>query len=116
MRLALCTGFLDGGFWEERLLTVGGNSISDIDEYESVQELLQSAVAYDAVVVALKGVAGLQAVRTLREAGNKLPLIWIADERDYVRFSYRYQVTFFLVDTEGQEMLRHALCRVKETR
>lgn len=116
MRLALCTGFLDGGVWEERLLTAAGNGISDIDEYGSVQELLQSAVVYDAVVVALKGVAGLQAVRTLREAGNKMPLIWIADERDYIRFSYRYQVTFFLMDTEGQEVLRNALCRVKEVR
>lgn len=113
MRLALCTGFLDGGVWGERLQAVD-IGISVIDEYDSAEELLRSIAVYDAVVVALKGVAGLQAVRTLWEAGNSMPLLWIADEEEYAHFAYRYQVTFFLTDAEGAEALSNALVRVKE--
>lgn len=113
MRLALCTHFLDGDIWKERLQAAEGN-ISIIDEYGSAKELLDSRITYNAVVVAQRGVAGLQDVRLLRESGCTLPILWIADESEYALFSYRYRVTFFLLDTEEQEALCTALSRIRE--
>lgn len=113
MKLALCTHFLDGDIWKERLVDAD-SSIMEIEEYGSAGELLSSTSQYDAVVVAMRGVAGLQTVRSLREADMMRPLLWIADENEYALFSYRYQVTFFMLNTEDQEALRDALQRIKE--
>lgn len=120
MTLALCTHFLDGGIWRERLWEAAlcqkgaGECHLEIDEYGTVGELLGSRQHYDGIVVALKGVAGLQAVRELWERGFRKPLIWIADEDDYGSFAWRYQVAFFLEDTQYQAALPVALERVRE--
>ena len=113
MRLALCVHFLDGDIWKERL-RAADEGIAVIDEYGSAKELLDSVNVHDVVIVALRGVAGLQAVRTLREAKYMQPLVWIADEEEYALFSYRYRVAFFLLDTEEPAVLRSALRRARE--
>ena len=113
MKLALCTNFIDGDLWRERLCAAAPESITLIDEFCGADELLKSHHSYDAVVVAQRGVAGLQTVRWLRDAGCLLPLLWIADEYDYGRFSYRYQVTWFLQDIDDDCAVRAALEKLK---
>lgn len=114
MNLALCTNFIDGGIWRERLCAAAPEAITLIDEYSGAEELLASRHRYDAAVVALRGVAGLQTVRQLRESGFSLPLLWIADEYSYGNFAYRYKVTWFLQDTDDRERMRAALLRLME--
>ncbi|MBP1556619.1 MAG: hypothetical protein J6A76_01760 [Oscillospiraceae bacterium] len=114
MKLALCTHFMDAPFWSRQIQDASADMNVSLDEYSDAENILNSHQRFDAVVVALKGVLGLQTVRSLRESGMDLPLIWIADEDSYFSFAYRYQVSSFLLENDDPAVLRGAMIRLNE--
>jgi DNA-binding NarL/FixJ family response regulator len=60
------------------------------------------------LIVVLNGVAGLEAVRRLREKVPDVPLLWISDE-DYSLFGYQYRVSRFLRRPISDTDLREAV-------
>lgn len=97
MNIALCAAFLEEDVWEGRLLVAASLQRFEITECNSAKALvpLLELKPFSLVVVALNGVAGLEAVRELRQKAPDVPLLWISDE-DYSLFGYQYRVTCFL--------------------
>lgn len=110
MNIALCAIFIEGDVWEERLRAAALNIELQIDEYNRTDILLPELSRYGVIVVAMDGVAGLQAVRDIRSMVDDIPLLWISNE-DYSRFAYQNHVTHFLLkaasDTDLQKALEH---------
>ncbi|KAF5054301.1 hypothetical protein DSECCO2_389470 [anaerobic digester metagenome] len=97
MNVALCAAFLEEDVWESRLLAAAAPQKLEITECNSAGALLKilELKPFSLLIVVLNGVAGLEAVRRLREKAPDLPLLWISDE-DYSLFGYQYRVTCFL--------------------
>lgn len=108
MNIALCVIYIEGDLWEERLRAAVPNIEMQIGEYNRVDILLPQLSHYDAVVVAMDGVAGLKAVRAIRTVSDETALLWISDE-DYSQFAYRNNVTHFLLKTASDAELQRAL-------
>ncbi|MEG2660180.1 MAG: hypothetical protein RR978_05610 [Oscillospiraceae bacterium] len=66
---------------------------------------------YDAVVVALPGALGMEAVLGVRNLDAKVPLIWCSDDDVFALQSYRLFVTTFLRMPVKAEQLAKALAQ-----
>lgn len=108
MNIALCTIYIEGDLWEERLKATALNIELLIDEYNRTDILLSRLSCYRVVVVALDGVAGLETVRAIRAISKDVALLWISDE-DYSRFAYQNHVTHFLLKSASDIDLQKAL-------
>ncbi len=110
MNVALCAAFLEEDIWESRLRTVAFPQKLDITECNSAQALLRilELKPFSFLVVALNGVAGLEAIRQLRAKLPDIPILWISDE-DYSLFGYQYRVTCFLCKPVPDTELRDAV-------
>lgn len=108
VNIALCVIYIEGDLWEERLKAASLNIELQIDEYNRTDILLPELSHYDAVVVAMDGVAGLQVVRAIRTVSDDIALLWISDE-DYSHFSYQNHVTHFLLKAASDAELKKAL-------
>ncbi len=119
MNVALCAAFLEEDVWESRLLAAAAPQRLEITECNSARALmpLLDLKPFSLLVVTLNGVAGLEAVRQLREKAPDVPILWISDE-DYSLFGYQYRVTYFLrrpvADLELQEAITGCLQLRKE--
>lgn len=110
MNVALCAAFLEEDVWENRLVTAALPQRIEITECNSAGALLRilELKPFSLLIVVLNGVAGLEAVRCLREKAPDVPLLWISDE-DYSLFGYQYRVTCFLRRTVSDVQLREAV-------
>lgn len=114
MNVALCVAFLEEDIWESRLMTVAFPHRVEVAECNITRALLPllELKLFSLLVVALNGVAGLEAVRQLRIKAPDVPLLWISDE-DYSLLGYQYRVNSFLCrpvsDTELQEAVTGCL-------
>ena len=110
MNVALCAAFLEEDIWENRLVTAALPERIEITECNSVKALLKilELKPFSLLIVVLNGVAGLEAVRRLREMAPDVPLMWISDE-DYSLFGYQYRVTYFLCRPVSDTQLREAV-------
>lgn len=110
MNVALCAAFLEEDVWESRLLAAAFPQKLEITECNSARVLmpLLDLKPFSLLVVALNGVAGLEAVRQLRQTVPDVPILWISDE-DYSLFGYQYRVTYFLRRPVADLELREAI-------
>ena len=110
MNVALCAAFLEEDVWENRLVTAALPQRIEITEWKSAEALLRilELKPFSLLVVVLNGVAGLEAVRHLREKAPDVSLLWISDE-DYSLFGYQYRVTCFLQRTVSDAELHEAV-------
>lgn len=108
MNVALCTIYIEGDLWEERLKAAALNMELQIDEYNRIDTLLPQLSFYRVVVVAIDGVAGLETVRAIRAISHNVALLWISDE-DYSQFAYQNNVTHFLLKNSSNTKLQRAL-------
>lgn len=119
MIVALCAAFLEGDIWESRLQAAASPKMLEVTECNSVCALfpLMDLKPFSLLAVVLNGVAGLDAIRQLREKAPDVPLLWISDE-DYSLFGYQYRVTCFLrrpvSDTELREAVAGCLKRTEK--
>lgn len=97
MNVALCAAFLEEDVWEERIVKAAFPQRLELTECNSAQALLPllDLKKFSLLVVALNGVAGLDAVRQLRSKVPDVPLLWISNE-DYSLFGYQLRVNYFL--------------------
>ncbi|MEM1484528.1 hypothetical protein V6615_06560 [Oscillospiraceae bacterium PP1C4] len=110
MNVALCAAFLEEDVWESRLVTAALPHRIEITECNSAGALsrILELKPFSLLVVALNGVAGLEAVRYLRERAPDIPLLWISNE-DFSLFAYQYRVTKFLHPPASDVQLGEAL-------
>ncbi|KXL52973.1 hypothetical protein CLNEO_15150 [Anaerotignum neopropionicum] len=110
MNVAVCAAFLEEDVWEGRLIEAASPQRFDITECNSARALLSmlELKPFSLLVVALNGVAGLDAVRQLRQKVPDVPILWISDE-DYSLFGYQYRVTCFLQRPVSDMELREAV-------
>lgn len=110
VNVALCAAFLEEDVWENRLVTAALPQRIEITECNSAGALLKilELKPFSLLIVVLNGVAGLEAVRRLREKAPDVPLLWISDE-DYSLFGYQYRVTCFLRRTVSDVQFREAV-------
>ena len=110
MNIALCAAFLEEDVWESSLRAAFSPQRIEITECNSAGALsrMLELKPFSLLIVALNGVAGLEAVRELREKAPNTPLLWISDE-DYSLFGYQYRVTRFLRRPASVAQLREAL-------
>lgn len=110
MNVALCAAFLEEDVWESRLLAAVFPQRLEITECNSARTLLPllDLKPFSLLVVVLNGVAGLEAVRQLRQKVPDVPILWISDE-DYSLFGYQYRVTHFLRRPVSDMELREAI-------
>lgn len=110
MNVALCAAFLEEDVWGSRLRAAVYPHKVEITECNSPQALLRmlELKPFSLLVVVLNGVAGLEAMRLLREKAPDVPLLWISDE-DFSLFGYQYHVTCFLRSPISDTGLREAV-------
>jgi len=110
VNVALCAAFLEEDIWENRLVTAALPQRIEITECNSVKSLLKilELKPFSLLIVVLNGVAGLEAVRQLREKAPNIPILWISDE-DYSLFGYQYRVNSFLRRPVSDTELREAV-------
>lgn len=110
MNVALCVAFLEEDIWENCLVTAAFPQKLEITECNSAGVLLKilELKSFSLFIVALNGVAGLEAVRQLRGKAPDVPLLWISDE-DYSLFGYQYRVNSFLRKPVSDAELRKAI-------
>lgn len=110
MNAALCTTFLEEDVWERRLLLAAAPHTMEITVRNTAGALLPvlELKPFSLLIVALNGVAGLDAVRKIREKAPDAPLLWISDE-DFSLLSYQYRVTHFLCRPVPDTALREAV-------
>lgn len=110
MNIALCATFLEEDVWESRLMASTSPLRIEITECNSAQAMVKmlELKPFSLLVVALNGVAGLEAVRQLRAKAPDVPLLWISDE-DYSLFGYQFRVTRFLRRPISDTKLREAV-------
>ena len=110
MNVALCVAFLEEDVWENRLVTAALPQRIEITECNSPGALLKilELKPFSLLIVVLNGVAGLEAVRQLREKAPDVPLLWISDE-DYSLLGYQYRVNSFLRRPVSNAKLRQAI-------
>ncbi|WP_283610633.1 response regulator [Faecalispora anaeroviscerum] len=110
MNVALCAAFLEEDVWESRLRAAASPQRLELTERNSARALLPllELKPFSLLAVALNSVAGLEAVRQLREKAPDVPLLWISDE-DYSLFGYQYRVTCFLRRPVSDTELREAV-------
>ena len=110
MNVALCAAFLEEDVWESRLVMAALPQRIEITECNGAGALsrMLELKPFSLLVVALNGVAGLEAVRQLRARAPDVPLLWISDE-DYSLFGYQYRVTRFLRRPASDAQLTEAL-------
>jgi len=110
MNVALCAAFLEEDVWENRLRAVISPHKVEITECNSAQALLPvlELKPFSLLVVVLNSVAGLEAVRQLREKAPNVPILWISDE-DFSLFGYQYHITYFLRRPVSDMELREAV-------
>ncbi|PHV69745.1 hypothetical protein CS063_14215 [Sporanaerobium hydrogeniformans] len=106
MNVALCAVFLEEDIWENCVVMAALSQRIEITECNSVKSLLK--ILELLLIVVLNGVAGLEAVRRIREKAPDIPLLWISDE-DYSLFGYQYRVTYFLRRPVSDVQLREAV-------
>ncbi|MEG2073337.1 MAG: hypothetical protein RRY54_01080 [Angelakisella sp.] len=84
--------------------------------YQKREDLLYRirSGAYDAVVVALPGALGMEAVLGVRERAPAIPLVWCSDDDVFALQSYRMQVSAFLRLPLQAEVVAAALARCTE--
>ena len=97
MNIGLCAVFLEEDIWEKFLCKAIFPYKVEVIECNSAQALLPilELKQFSLILVVLNGVAGLEAVRILREKSPEVPLLWISDE-DFSLASYEYRATYFL--------------------
>ncbi|MEG0779020.1 MAG: hypothetical protein RRY95_01045 [Oscillospiraceae bacterium] len=80
---------------------------------ERREDLIYSirAGGYDAVVVALPGALGMEAVLGVRLLDPAVPLIWISEDEVFALESYRQRVNMFLRAPATTEQVAGALAR-----
>ncbi|KXL52257.1 response regulator receiver domain protein [Anaerotignum neopropionicum] len=110
MNIALCAAFLEEDIWESRLLAATFPQKFEITECNSPRGLLSmlELKPFSLLVIVLNGVAGLEAVRQLRQKAPDVPILWISDE-DYSLFGYQYHVNRFLRRPVSDMELREAI-------
>lgn len=110
MNVALCAEFLEEDVWENRLVAAILPNKVELTECNSAWALLPllELKPFSIMIVTLNGMAGLEAVRKLREKAPDVPLLWISDE-DYSLFGYQYRVTYFLRKPVSDVQLREAI-------
>lgn len=110
MNVALCAAFLEEDVWEGRLVTAIFPHRAELTECNSARALLPllELKPFALLVVVINGVAGLEAVRQLRDKVPDVPILWISDE-DYSLFGYQYRVNSFLRRPVSDTELREAV-------
>lgn len=110
MNIALCATFLEGDIWENLLRMAVFPYKVEITECNSAKALLPvlELKQFSLLTVVLNGVAGLEAVRELREKSPDVPLLWISDQ-DFSLFGYQYRATYFLNKPVTDKEIREAV-------
>ncbi len=110
MNVALCTAFLEEDIWESRLVTAAFPRSVELTGCNSANALLPllELKSFSLLIVLLNGVAGLDAVRRIREKAPDVPLLWISNE-DYSVLGYQHRVTCFLRRPVSDIELRDAV-------
>ncbi len=110
MNVALCAAFLEEDIWVNRLVTAAFPQKLELTECNSARALLPllELKPFSLLVIVLNGVAGLEAVRQLRDKAPDVPLLWISDE-DYSLFGYQYRATYFLQEPVSDTELQMAV-------
>lgn len=102
--------FLEADIWEDLLRYAAAPQKPEITECNSIQTLLAilDLKQISLLVVTVDGVAGLDAVRQIRQRQPEVPLLWISDE-DFSLLGYQYHVTHFLRKPVCDTVLRTAI-------
>ena len=66
---------------------------------------LQDGKCFDLVIVALDGANGLTDCQIIRRIQNKLPIIWITEQEEFIHASKRIGINGFLVKPTTEESI-----------
>lgn len=82
-----------------------------IESYQDQEDFFKTVprAAFDYAVIALPGVAGLNAVEHLRSLCPACRIIWCSD-LDFSLHAFRLRVDYFLLEPVTEESLRQGLC------
>lgn len=106
--------FWEADIWEDLLRYAAAPHKPEITECNSIRTLLAmlDLKQITLLIVTVDGVAGLDAIRQIRQQQPEVPLLWISDE-DFSLFGYQYHVTHFLrkpvCDTELRTAIQSCL-------
>ncbi|MEG1682719.1 MAG: hypothetical protein RR295_02735 [Oscillospiraceae bacterium] len=114
----LCLGLADPA--ESELLRLGAEAFADstanavtLQLFERCEDLLYCLRAgdYDAVIVAMPGALGMEAVRGARSEKPSIPLLWISNDGVFALEGYRQRVNMFLCAPATKEQISEGLSR-----
>ena len=108
MKIALCTELRNVEWFESRLRFVfDGDGELAIDELWNENQLAQALQRsrYHAVVIAMTGAKGLEAVIQAKRLASETPLVWWSDDENFALIAYHLRIPAFLsVDCSDQEL------------
>lgn len=112
MRIALCTELRNADQFENRLRSpFCGDEQVAIDELWNEKQLAHAVrrSQYHAVVIALPGARGLEAVIQARALAPKIPVIWCSDDESFALMAYHLRVSAFLPIACSEQELYEAI-------
>lgn len=111
MNIAICAPFLEADLLEEKIRRALPEERLFVDEYYDIDTLLTlpSLAIYESVWVALPGVLGMEAVRTIRQQRPEAQVVWVSDDREFARSGVTLQLAMFLMPDSSPEDFRIAV-------
>ena len=108
MKIALCTELRNVEWFESRLRSLfDGDGQLAIDELWNENQLAQALrrSRYHAVVIAMTGAKGLEAVIQAKRLAPEVPLVWWSDDENFALIAYQLRIPAFLsIDCSDQEL------------
>ena len=108
MKIALCTELRNVEWFESRLRSLfDGDGQLAIDELWNENQLAQALrrSRYHAVVIAMTGAKGLEAVIQAKRLASETPLVWWSDDENFALIAYQLHIPAFLsIDCSDQEL------------
>ena len=108
MKIALCTELRNVEWFESRLRSLlDGDGQLAIDELWNENQLTQALrrSRYHAVVIAMTGAKGLEAVIQAKRLAPETPLVWWSDDENFALIAYQLHIPAFLsIDCSDQEL------------
>ena len=99
MKIALCTELRNMEWFESRLRSLfDGDGQLAIDELWNENQLAQALrrSRYHAVVIAMTGARGLEAVIQAKQLAPETPLVWWSDDENFALIAYQLRIPAFI--------------------
>ena len=112
MKIALCTELRNAEWFESRLRSLfAGDGQLVIDELWNEKQLSQALrrSRYHAVVIAMTGARGLEAVIQAKQLAPEVPLVWWSDDENFALIAITCVSLYFFRQTASDQELYEAI-------